>query len=86
MRNLRYIDQTIKTRIIMIQRIFNNTIPNLKEELKNDYPNLSDQDLVKAEESFDELVSIISKKTTGDAQMVKASINQRLEYLRSKGI
>lgn len=70
----------------MIQRIFNNTIPNLKEELKNDYPNLSDQDLVKAEESFDELVSIISKKTTGDAQMVKASINQRLEYLRSKGI
>ncbi len=70
----------------MIHTINNNTRENLKNELKNDFPNLTEKELNSIDESFEKFISGISLKINRDEQSVTEVVNEKLEYLYSKSI
>ncbi len=70
----------------MIHTINNNTRENLKNELKNDFPNLTEKELNSIDESFEKFISSISLKINRDEQAVTEVVNEKLEYLYSKSI
>lgn len=56
----------------------------LQEELKADYGNLTDKEF--ASESIEEIVQNISKRTNQQRDQVARNVEQKLEYILSKGI
>lgn len=70
----------------MIHAIDNNTRENLKNELRNDFPNLTDSELNNIDESFEKFISSASLKIARDEQSATEVIREKLEYLHSKSI
>jgi hypothetical protein len=70
----------------MIHAIDNNTRENLKNELRNDFPNLTDAELNNIDESFEKFISSASLKIARDEQSATEVIREKLEYLHSKSI
>lgn len=70
----------------MIHAIDNNTRENLKNELRNDFPNLTDAELNNIDESFEKFISSASLKIARDEQGATEVIREKLEYLHSKSI
>ena len=70
----------------MVHTINNNTRENLKNELRNDFPNLTDTDLNSMDESFEKLVANISLKINRDEKVVAEVVKEKLEYIYSKSI
>jgi len=70
----------------MIHAIDNNTRENLKNELRNDFPNLTDAELNNIDESFEKFISSASLKIARDEQSAEEIIKEKLEYIHSKSI
>lgn len=70
----------------MIHSIDNNTRENLKNELRNDYPNLTEAELNKIDESFENFISSVSLKIQRNESSVAEVIKEKLEYIHSKSI
>ncbi len=70
----------------MRHAIDNNTRQNLKNELRNDFPNLTDAELNTIDESFEKFISSVSLKIQRDEQATAQVIKEKLEYIHSKAI
>lgn len=70
----------------MIHTINNSTRENLKNELKNDFPNLTDNELNSMDDSVEKLISSISLKINRDEKVVAEVVKEKLEYIYSKSI
>ncbi len=70
----------------MIHAIDNNTRENLKNELRNDFPSLTDAELNNIDESFEKFISCASLKIARDEQGAEEVIREKLEYIHSKAI
>lgn len=70
----------------MIHSIDNNTRENLKNELRNDYPNLTEAELNKIDESFENFISSVSLKIQRNGNSVAEVIKEKLAYIHSKAI
>jgi hypothetical protein len=70
----------------MIHTINNSTRENLKNELRNDFPNLTDNELNTMDDSVEKLISSISLKINRDEKVVAEVVKEKLEYIYSKSI
>jgi len=70
----------------MIQALDNNTRENLKNEFRNDYPNLTEPELNKIDESFENFIASVSLKIQRNESAVAEVIKEKLEYIHSKAI
>jgi len=70
----------------MIQTVNNNTLQNLKNEFRNEYPNLTDAELNSIDESVEKFVSSVSVKIHRNEQAVQEVIREKLQYIHSKAI
>lgn len=70
----------------MIQEVNNNTLQNLKNEFRNDYPDLTDAELNSIDESVEKFVSSVSVKIHKNEHAVQEVIREKLEYIHSKAI
>ncbi|MBL7858885.1 MAG: hypothetical protein JNM57_14440 [Cyclobacteriaceae bacterium] len=63
-----------------------NRRENLKNELRNEFPNLSDAELNSIDESFENFIESVSLKVNRDRQEVARVVEERLNYINSKAI
>ena len=70
----------------MIHTLNNNTLENLKNELRNDYPNLTDAELNKMDESVDNFISSVSLKIQSDETAFAEIVREKLLFIQSKAI
>lgn len=70
----------------MIHELNNNTRENLKNELRNDYPNLTDVELNKMDESVENFISSVSLKIQSDEAAFAEIVREKLLFIKSKAI
>jgi hypothetical protein len=70
----------------MIHVIDNNTRENLKNELRNQYPNLTEGELNNMDESVEKFISSVSLKIHSNEQAFAEIIKEKLEFIHSKAI
>ena len=70
----------------MVRDLNINKKDALMQELKMEFPNLSDNDLDAIHKSFDELIESISAKSHIDRNKVEQIVEDKLEIINSKDL
>ncbi len=63
-----------------------NTRESLKNELRNEFPELTETDFDMMEASFENFVTSLSLKVQRNPQEMALVITNKLQYIQSKGI
>lgn len=70
----------------MVRELNVNKKEHLRNELKIEFPDLSDAELNRIDSSFDELVDSISVKTQRNREEVAKIVENKLDYVHSKHV
>jgi len=70
----------------MIQVLNATKKESLKNELRKDFPNLTETELNQIDQSVTDLVSSISQKIQQDETEVARVIDEKIDFINSKGI
>lgn len=68
----------------MVRALNINKKDELRKDLKAHFPTITDAELDKMNESFDNLIDSISVKTHQDRQEVQRIVDESLEFINSK--
>ena len=70
----------------MVRELTRNKQEQLKIELKEEFPSLTDAEFEGLNASFDEMVESISAKTQRQRDDVARIVEDKLAYINSKGV